>query len=108
MLLEIPQGEYLLCDGTGNDCFSVQVAQCYPDKLSGFPQELSVLLKRHSTVLHPEMRMSFVKALVLLRNKNLLSPTDLHMLFFQLLHCPVSLPFDNSHLGKTQNSRQDY
>ncbi|XP_050711653.1 protein SDA1 homolog [Eriocheir sinensis] len=68
--------------------FLSQVAQCYPDKLSGFPQELSVLLKRHSTVLHPEMRMSFVKALVLLRNKNLLSPTDLHMLFFQLLHCP--------------------
>lgn len=67
--------------------FLSQVAQCYPDKLSGFPQELSVLLKRHSTVLHPEMRMSFVKALMLLRNKNLLSPTDLHMLFFQLLQC---------------------
>lgn len=67
--------------------FLSQVAQCYPDKLSGFPQEVSVLLKRHSTVLHPEMRMSFVKALMLLRNKNLLSPTDLHMLFFQLLQC---------------------
>ncbi|XP_063878037.1 protein SDA1 homolog [Scylla paramamosain] len=67
--------------------FLSQVAQCYQDKLSGFPQELSVLLKRHSTVLHPEMRMSFVKALMLLRNKNLLSPTDLHILFFQLLQC---------------------
>ncbi|KAG0726388.1 Protein SDA1 [Chionoecetes opilio] len=67
--------------------FLSQVAQCYPDKLSDFPQEVSVMLKRHSTVLHPDMRMSFVKALMLLRNKNLLSPTDLHMLFFQLLQC---------------------
>nr|XP_045583538.1 protein SDA1 homolog [Procambarus clarkii] len=67
--------------------FLAQVAQCYPDKLSDFPQDLVTLLKRHNTVLHQEMRMAFVKALVLLRNKNMLSPIDLHMLFFQLLHC---------------------
>ncbi|KAK4286885.1 hypothetical protein Pmani_040026 [Petrolisthes manimaculis] len=66
--------------------FMAQVAQCYPDKLKEYPQELMNLLRRHGSVLHPEMRMSFVKALVLLRNKNLISPTDLHKLFFQLLH----------------------
>ncbi|XP_064081138.1 protein SDA1 homolog [Macrobrachium nipponense] len=67
--------------------FMAQVAQCYPKELDKFPQELMTLLKRHASVLHPEMRMSLVKALVLLRNKNLLSPTDLHILFFQLLRC---------------------
>ncbi|XP_068222949.1 protein SDA1 homolog [Palaemon carinicauda] len=67
--------------------FMAQVAQCYPKELKEFPQELMTLLKRHASVLHPEMRMSLVKALVLLRNKNLLSPTDLHILFFQLLKC---------------------
>ena len=80
-----------LCLNRVNDSnFSfLQVAQCYPKKLNEFPQELMTLLKRHATVLHPEMRMSLVKALVLLRNKNLLSPTDLHILFFQLLRCQV-------------------
>lgn len=68
----------------------LQVAQCYPEKLREYPQDLMDLLKRHGSVLHPEMRISFVKALVLLRNKNLLSPTDLHKLFFQLLHFQVS------------------
>ncbi|KAK7086656.1 Protein SDA1 [Halocaridina rubra] len=67
--------------------FMAQVAHCYPEQLNEFPQELMTLLKRHASVLHPEMRMSLVKALVLLRNKNLLSPTDLHILFFQLLRC---------------------
>lgn len=67
--------------------FMAQVAQCYPQQLNEFPQELMTILKRHASVLHPEMRMSLVKALVLLRNKGLLSPTDLHILFFQLLQC---------------------
>nr|XP_053653012.1 protein SDA1 homolog [Cherax quadricarinatus]XP_053653013.1 protein SDA1 homolog [Cherax quadricarinatus]XP_053653014.1 protein SDA1 homolog [Cherax quadricarinatus]XP_053653016.1 protein SDA1 homolog [Cherax quadricarinatus] len=67
--------------------FLAQIAHCYPDRLKDFPQDLVTLLKRHCSVLHPDMRMAFVKALVLLRNKNMISPIDLHMLFFQLLHC---------------------
>lgn len=34
------------------------------------------------------MRNSFCRALILLRNKNLISPLDLLELFFQLLRCP--------------------
>lgn len=34
------------------------------------------------------MRSSFCRALILLRNKNLISPLDLLELFFQLLRCP--------------------
>lgn len=34
------------------------------------------------------MRNTFCRALILLRNKNLISPLDLLELFFQLLRCP--------------------
>lgn len=67
--------------------FMAQVAHCYPDVLESFAQELITLLQTYSTVLAPEMRMTFCRALILLRNKNLLTPTDLLSLFFQLLRC---------------------
>lgn len=67
--------------------FMAQVAQCYPKELATFPQRIIDLLLKHNTVLDNEMRMSFCKALILLRNKNLLEPTDLLQLFFQLLKC---------------------
>ncbi|XP_054271250.1 protein SDA1 homolog [Macrosteles quadrilineatus] len=67
--------------------FIAQVAHCYPDVLSDYAQELINLLNTHNTVLDPAMRMTFCRALILLRNKNLLQPTDLLSLFFQLLRC---------------------
>ncbi|XP_046669883.1 protein SDA1 homolog isoform X2 [Homalodisca vitripennis] len=67
--------------------FIAQVAHCYPDILSGYAQELIDLLNSHNTVLDPSMRMTFCRALILLRNKNLLQATDLLSLFFQLLRC---------------------
>lgn len=66
----------------------MQVAQCYPEDLKLFPQQLVDLLRTHSTTLCKEMRNSFCRALILLRNKNLISPLDLLELFFQLLRCP--------------------
>lgn len=65
--------------------FMAQVAQCYPKELNTFPQQLIDLLNKHNTVLNSDMRMIFCRALILLRNKNLLSPTDLLGLFFKLL-----------------------
>lgn len=65
----------------------LQVAHCYPEDLSTFPQQLIDLLQTHNTVLENSMRMTFCRALILLRNKNLLAPTDLLELFFQLLRC---------------------
>ncbi|XP_076067040.1 SDA1 domain containing protein Mys45A isoform X2 [Oratosquilla oratoria] len=65
------------------------VSHCYTSHLSEFPDELIGLLKRHGSVLHADMLMGFVKSLVLLRNKNLLPPTTLLILFFQLLRCSV-------------------
>lgn len=66
----------------------LQVAQCYVEELITFPQQLVDLLKNHSTTLDPGMRNSFCRALILLRNKNLIPALDLLELFFQLLKCP--------------------
>lgn len=68
--------------------FLSQIAQCYIEELKTFPQTIVDLLKTHSTTLDPEMRNTFCRALILLRNKNLISPLDLLELFFQLLRCP--------------------
>lgn len=67
--------------------FMAQVSQCYPKELENFPQILIDLLQSHNTVLDNNMRMTLCRALILLRNKNLLEPTDLLELFFKLLRC---------------------
>lgn len=66
----------------------MKVAQCYPVECEKFPQHLVDLLKNHATTLDPIMRNCFVKALILMRNKNLIPAIDLLELFFQLLSCP--------------------
>ncbi|XP_058456024.1 protein SDA1 homolog [Malaya genurostris] len=68
--------------------FLAQVAQCYVEDMKTFPQTIVDILKTHSTTLEPEMRNTFCRALILLRNKNLISPLDLLELFFELLRCP--------------------
>ncbi|KAG0424300.1 hypothetical protein HPB47_028497, partial [Ixodes persulcatus] len=67
--------------------FLAQVSQCFEEDMKLFPQEIMDLLKNYSTQLDPEMRMTFCRALILLRNKGLLQPTDLLELFFSLLRC---------------------
>ncbi|XP_076161798.1 protein SDA1 homolog isoform X2 [Ptiloglossa arizonensis] len=64
-----------------------KVAHCYPKILESFPQEIIDLLQTYNTVLDNEMRLTFCKALIQLRNKSLLEPTVLLSLFFQLLRC---------------------
>jgi len=67
--------------------FLAQVSKCYPEELSSYPQKLSGILSKNSTVLHPEMRMSLCKALILLRHKEIVAPADLIQLFFELFKC---------------------
>ncbi|XP_043078099.1 protein SDA1 homolog [Puntigrus tetrazona] len=67
--------------------FLAQVGHCYLEELSDFPQQLTDLLLNHHTLLEPDLRMTFCKALILLRNKDLISPTSLLGLFFELLRC---------------------
>jgi len=67
--------------------FLAQVAKCYQEDLAEFPATLVTLLERHATVLDGNMRLSFCRALILLRNKGLIAPVELHKLFFHLLRC---------------------
>lgn len=67
--------------------FLAQIAKCYPEELSTLPQILIELIGKHATVLDPDLRMSFCRALILLRHRSLLSPADLLTLFFDLLKC---------------------
>lgn len=67
--------------------FIAQVAQYYLKELKMFPQYIVNLLLNYNRVLDNGTRMTFCKALILLRNRNLLEPTDLHELFFKLLNC---------------------
>uniref|UniRef100_A0A3Q1IZ10 Protein SDA1 n=1 Tax=Anabas testudineus TaxID=64144 RepID=A0A3Q1IZ10_ANATE len=65
--------------------FLAQVGHCYLEHMSAFPQELSELLLGHHKVLESDLRMTFCKALILMRNKDLINPTGLLELFFELL-----------------------
>lgn len=67
--------------------FLAQVAQCYLNEMKTFPQKIVDILKTHNTILHNEMRLALCKCLILLRNKNFITPFDLLELFFQLLKC---------------------
>lgn len=67
--------------------FLAQVAQCYLNEMKTFPQKIIDILKTHNTILHNEMRFALCKCLILLRNKNFITPFDLLELFFQLLKC---------------------
>ncbi|XP_018409060.1 PREDICTED: protein SDA1 homolog isoform X1 [Nanorana parkeri] len=50
-------------------------------------QQLKSVLSSQHTVMDSDLRMTFCKALILLRNKDLISPTVLLELFFELLRC---------------------
>ncbi|XP_070160025.1 protein SDA1 homolog [Polyergus mexicanus] len=71
--------------------FLAQVAHCYPNDLKTYPQEIVDILQTHNTILDNEMRMTFCKVLIQLRNKSLLEPTALLSLFFELLKCQDKL-----------------
>ncbi|CAG7831059.1 unnamed protein product [Allacma fusca] len=67
--------------------FLAQVATCYSKELVGYPQKIIDVLEKFSSVMDPDIRLTMCRALILMRNKNLLEPTALLSLFFKMLHC---------------------
>lgn len=55
--------------------FLSAIAACYPEELKDFPSQIAGLLEQNSLILEPGLRIILVRSLILLRNKNLLSPT---------------------------------
>eukprot|EP01130_Rhizamoeba_saxonica_P013639 TRINITY_DN5836_c1_g1_i1.p1 TRINITY_DN5836_c1_g1~~TRINITY_DN5836_c1_g1_i1.p1 ORF type:complete len:666 (-),score=149.47 TRINITY_DN5836_c1_g1_i1:1927-3699(-) len=56
--------------------------------MESFPDQVVELLELNAKLLAPNIRMVLVQCLILLRNRNLLSPTSLLSLFFKLFRCP--------------------
>ncbi|CAK7197991.1 Severe Depolymerization of Actin [Sporothrix eucalyptigena] len=65
------------------------IADCYPEALRSFPEDLAAILTQHHAVLHPELRDKIVGSLGLLRRKDILdSPAFAQILFPILVHTP--------------------
>ena len=62
----------------------LQVAHCYQDELSGFPNEIHELLKTHASTLDAEMRMTLCRVLIILQHKKMFPIISLLELFFRL------------------------
>ncbi|XP_077332642.1 LOW QUALITY PROTEIN: protein SDA1 homolog [Lithobates pipiens] len=67
--------------------FMAQTAHCYPQHLEDFPQQLKSILSSQHTLMDSDLRMTLCKALIMLRNKDLISPSVLLELFFELFRC---------------------
>lgn len=67
--------------------FLAHVSHCFPEELKNYPQQLIDLLKKYSTVLHPDTRMSLCRCLILMRSKSLIKPVPLFETFFSLMKC---------------------
>ncbi|KAJ3087629.1 Protein SDA1 [Quaeritorhiza haematococci] len=67
--------------------FLAHVAPCYREECKAFPQQLIDLLTEYHQILAPELRRTFVQALMLLRNRNMISTERLLSLFFTLFRC---------------------
>lgn len=65
--------------------FLSQVGGCYPDTVATFPDALRDALSQHYPTMDPSLRMAMIKSLMLLRNKQLVSPLQVLELFFTLL-----------------------
>ncbi|KAJ1906371.1 Severe Depolymerization of Actin [Coemansia sp. IMI 209127] len=67
--------------------FIAQVAKCYPEQCAQFPAQLMDLLQRHYQVLNADLRKAVVQALILLRNRGVVSNLHVMPLFFTLFRC---------------------
>ena len=64
--------------------FISHLATYFPDLTAEFPSEITNLLSLHYSIMNPATRKSLVQALILMRNRKLLSLVDLLPLFFTL------------------------
>lgn len=67
--------------------FLSQVSTCYPTVCGEYPQMIVDMLSNHYQTMSAELRKSMVQALILMRNRNLISQTSLLSLFFTLFRC---------------------
>jgi len=71
--------------------FLSHVSSCYPKETSEFPKQLIDILSQHYMILSPNLRKTMVQALILLKNKDVVSTANLLSLFFTLFRCKDKL-----------------
>ena len=65
--------------------FLSHVAACYPVQCRQFPMQLMDLLRSHGHTLHPDIRLTVLQALLLLRNRGLMQAIHLFPLLFDIM-----------------------
>lgn len=65
--------------------FITAVSVCYKEETKRFPEELKTLLTNHHRDLNPELREKIIQCLVMLRNRNIITPESLIQTIFPLL-----------------------
>lgn len=68
-----------------------QVAYCYRDDTASFADDLMNLLERQGPMLNPDLRLSLVKSLILLRHRGQVAATQTLPLMFKLFRCSDKL-----------------
>lgn len=67
--------------------FMAQVAACYPKQTENLPIQLMELLENNFAGVSPSLRKTLAQALIMLRNRKQVGPTQLLPLFFRLFRC---------------------
>ncbi|KAJ4460005.1 putative Protein SDA1 [Paratrimastix pyriformis] len=63
--------------------FLAQVSNCYPE-MASFPPKMVTFLHNHKEAIAPELRLSLVRACILLHNRKQVQSTEIFPLFFEL------------------------
>eukprot|EP00112_Aurelia_sp_Birch-Aquarium-sp1_P001464 Seg1159.2 transcript_id=Seg1159.2/GoldUCD/mRNA.D3Y31 product="Protein SDA1" protein_id=Seg1159.2/GoldUCD/D3Y31 len=71
--------------------FIAHVFQHYQDETADFPQEIMNFLKENGLDMDAELRSTMCRALMLIRNKGLISPLAILQLFFKMFRCKDKL-----------------
>lgn len=67
--------------------FFAHISNLFPNELNFIPQSLIKLLQENYLTIPHEMRLAMTDAISLLRKKEIISPLEMHPLFFNLLRC---------------------
>ncbi len=67
--------------------FLAHVAQAFPKELANFPEQISLLLEEHYEIMARGLRKTMVQSLILMRNRNMISPLNVLQLSFILFRC---------------------
>jgi protein SDA1 len=79
------------------------IADCYPEEMKVFPEDLKTILSQHHTILQPELRDKIVGSLLLLRRKEIVDSASVLTTLFPILVSSPSKSMRGLLFGKILN-----